>query len=501
MNRLYIVALAVTVTGLSWSPPQWPFGRSKSEFEPSNRLVGIGVGRKDLSDAQIENRSALMIESQTFSILRDPRAVPGAQRVTSPAMQRIFDDAERKSGVRASLIAAVAYLESWGDPKAQSPTGPKGVMQIAAATGRSMGLRLIYEKRYRIVTQKQKVKTKKGGTVTRTVRQKVPYQVLVRDERMVPERAIPAAGTYLGRLAKKYGGEDWALFAYHCGEGCVNSMLTLTQNARDLQAPYTVPKLFFSGNPVYNKELYSAVQREMERDYSPTYYFRVMRAEQLLKMYKSDPAGFKKLAAEYRYEPDPEARAPHRLSVWLTANDLTFQSCEDLKREQGKRLVRALDDEDFFGFRLRKDLIGAEDPDNSEYYLQATPAAMGTLAYIAYETRRLHSAMKPRGEKYTPLEVTSLVQPLDVVKRASGNTKVRDEGLWHCTGQVFDIDYKNLPLGQREALDFVLHDLGWMGYLGFIDENQNSGTLHIGASPSSREFFTRVFQEAVSGKK
>jgi hypothetical protein len=126
---------------------------------------------------------------------------------------------------------------------------------------------------------------------------------------------------------------------------------------------------------------------------------------------------------------------------------------------------------------------------------------MGTPAYIAWETRRLHTAMKPRGEKWVPLEVTSLVQPLDMVRRSAGALKVRDEGLWHCTGQVFDIDYKNLPLGQREALDFVLHDLGWLGYLGFIDENQNSGTLHIGASPSSRDFFLRVFQEAIGAMR
>jgi soluble lytic murein transglycosylase-like protein len=500
MNRILIAVLAVAATGLSWSASQWPFGRSKSEFEPSNRLIGLGVSRKDLSAEEMAHRTQLMIESQTFSILRDPRAVAGAARVTAPAMQRIFDDAAAKSGVRSSLIQAVAYLESWGDPKAQSPTGPKGVMQIAAATGRSMGLRLIYTTRHRVVTEKQRVKTKKG-TVTRTVRKRVPYQVLVQDERMIPERAIPAAGMYLARLSKRFGGEDWALFAYHCGEGCVNSMVNLTQNARGLDAPYTVPKLFFSGNPVHNKELYQAVQREMERDYSPTYYFRVMRAEQLLLLYKKDPAAFKKLAAEYRYDPDPELRAPHRLSVWLREADMAFQSCEDLKREQGKRLVQALDDEEYFGFRLRKDLIGSEDPDNARYYLQATPAAMGTLAYIAWETRRLHAAMKPRGEKWVPIEVTSLVQPMDTVRRVAGNAKVRDEGLWHCTGQVFDIDYKNLPLGQREALDFVLADMGWMGYLGFIDENQNSGTLHIGASPSSREFFTRVFQEAVGGKK
>jgi len=122
---------------------------------------------------------------------------------------------------------------------------------------------------------------------------------------------------------------------------------------------------------------------------------------------------------------------------------------------------------------------------------------VGTLAYIAFETRRLHAAMKPRGEKFQPIEVTSLVQPVDFAKRTPRGG--RDESLWHCTGQVFDVDYRDLPVGEREALEFVLSDMGWMGYLGFVEES--GGMLHIGSSPSSREFFTEVFQEALAASK
>jgi hypothetical protein len=46
-----------------------------------------------------------------------------------------------------------------------------------------------------------------------------------------------------------------------------------------------------------------------------------------------------------------------------------------------------------------------------------------------------------------------------------------------------------------EALRFVLNDLGWNGYLGFVEEGRDN--LHIGCSPHSREFFANVFQEAL----
>jgi len=66
---------------------------------------------------------------------------------------------------------------------------------------------------------------------------------------------------------------------------------------------------------------------------------------------------------------------------------------------------------------------------------------------------------------------------------------------------VFDLNYANLPPGEQEALQFVLEDMGWYGYLGFIRESATSGSYHIGAAPTARDFFSRVYQEAVDKKK
>ncbi len=455
---------------LGWATP--------GPFEPAHRLTAIGVARNEISNEELVRRTELMIDAQTFGILRDPRALEGAQRVLSPKMTKIFADASSKSGLPASLIAAIAYLESWGDSKAQSPTGPKGVMQIASGTARSMGLRMIYETRYKTVTEKKSVRGKRGKLVTKLVRVRTPYSVLVSDERLIPERAIPAAAVYLARLESRFEGIDWAVFAYHCGEGCVGSMRSLVTQARGVKAPYTVAKMFFTATPAQNREIYEAVRREMERDYSPTYYFRIMRAQQLLNLYRDHPEEFKRLAEEYRYEPNPAQRAPHRLAVWLRSKDLIYQSAADISRDE-QHLVPVLDDAEHFGFRLRRD---------EDQLLRATPSAIGTLLYISYETRRLFQAMKPR-EKWVPLEVTSLVRPASASKLP--------EGVAHASGQVFDLDYRALPLAEREALEFILEDMGWEGYVGFIEESPGSGTLHVGCAPSARDFFTAIYQEAL----
>ena len=80
----------------------------------------------------------------------------------------------------------------------------------------------------------------------------------------------------------------------------------------------------------------------------------------------------------------------------------------------------------------------------------------------------------------------------------AGTLLVDPEFPEHSTGQVFDIDRSNLPPGERECLNFILDDMGWDGYLGFIQVTGD--TLHIGCSPDSRDFFAKVFEEALEAR-
>jgi len=230
----------------------------------------------------------------------------------------------------------------------------------------------------------------------------------------------------------------------------------------------------------------------MERDYSPTYYFRIQRAEQLLKLYEDNPVEFKRLFTEYRYRVNPDQRAPHRLTVWLKPDDCLYRTVEDLRREAGASLAKAFNEPKAFGFTLGPSL-GADDPKNRVFYLQATPATVGTIVYILYETHRLYDSMKVKNEKWTPLEVMSMVRPLSSEEKT---VDPKAELPSHCSGQVVDLNLAGVGPGQREALEFVLEDLGYQGYLGFVREPANSSTVHVGAAPAARAFFEKVYQEA-----
>jgi hypothetical protein len=463
-------------------------------FVPNHRVSGIGVARDDLSADVLATRTDLMIQSQTFAILREQEALAGARRITTNSrLQALFQSAADESGLPASLIEAIAYLESWGDAKAESPTGPRGIMQISAATARSMGLRVIVATRYHL--KRERVAVSGAGKKARykTVTRRIPYIVTVRDDRMYPERAIPAAAKYLAAMEQKFGGRDWAIFAYHCGQGCAGEMLDLTRRARGIPpGEITVPRMFFSCSPVWNRELYQAIWQQMQRDWSPTYYFRIMRAEQLLALYRRDPEEFGRLAEQFRGDFAPGTRPQHRLAIWLKNDDLIFQNVDDIRSDFGKKLVRALDRPDYLGYTLRHS-PGA--PAEADIFSEASPAALGALSYIAFETRRMYAELKP-GEPFQPLPVITLVQPAEFAKQF--NRTNQKDALSHTSGQVFDIDYSDLPPSEVECLRYVLEDLGWEGYLGFIEEG--IATLHIGPSPESRDFFTSVFQEEVEKK-
>jgi hypothetical protein len=463
-------------------------------FTPQHHLSGIGAGRSEMTPELLAARANRMIQSQTFTIMRDPQALAGAQRITGARLASIFRRAADASGWPVSLISAVAYLESWGDAQAASPAGPRGIMQFSEATARAAGLRVVRVTRFQVTTSHELVRRRSGHapgrSVYRTVRHKMPYTVTVRDDRLNPERAAPAAARYLARMETKFGGRDWAIFAYHCGEGCVADLLPLTEAAVHHKQP-TVAEMFFAANPAQHGELYQALQREMQRDYSPTYWFRIKRAEQLLVLYQEDPAAFRELAEEYQNPIHPKRRAVDRLMIWLKSHDIFYRSPDDLRQAAGRGLARVLDDPNFFGFSLPEI---AQGPDR-DLYLQNSPAAIGTLLYVAFETRRLFEELKPKGERFVPLQVAELVGTTDRPAEA-GTLLVDPEFPEHSTGQVFDIDRSNLPRGERECLNFTLDDMGWDGYLGFIQVTGD--TVHIGCSPASREFFSTVFAEAAA---
>jgi soluble lytic murein transglycosylase-like protein len=99
---------------------------------------------------------------------------------------RLLDAAAGMSRVSASLARAVAWIESRGDAKAESPVKAAGVMQLMPATAKDLGVADVFD----------------------------------------PAQNIAAGVAYLSRLLRKYNGnEALALAAYNWGPGHVDTAL------------------------------------------------------------------------------------------------------------------------------------------------------------------------------------------------------------------------------------------------------------------------------------
>jgi len=93
----------------------------------------------------------------------------------------LFTAASRRYGVPATLLSAVARQESGYDPRAVSPAGAQGLMQLMPGTAKSLGVQNSFD----------------------------------------PAQSIDGAARMLRDLTQRFGSTDLALAAYNAGPGAV----------------------------------------------------------------------------------------------------------------------------------------------------------------------------------------------------------------------------------------------------------------------------------------
>ena len=165
---------------------------------------------------------------------------------------------------------------------------------------------------------------------------------------------------------------------------------------------------------------------------------------------------------------------------------------------RGRTWWSAFDNPKYFGFTLRRTgsgAIGEDDLANQDLYFQAAPSTVGTIAYIAYETRRLFEAMKLKKESWAPLEITALggAARLRGARRPQGNGAAKAKCPPTARGRSLTSRCQICRLARERRSTLFSTISGWNGYVGFVRESTHADVIHVGAAPdrcgtSSRKF-------------
>lgn len=479
----------------------FPFDLAAAEpatFIPSQRVQGVGKDRENSKAIGLDIRTDLIKHASRFYILRQEKARAAPARIFGPELWPIIQRSAQAKGIDPMIMAAVIYIESFGDCNARSSSAA-GCAQFTRQAAREEGLRVV---------------TKRGQTGTRTItrgRGKTERKVVVpvygtvyvRDDRLDPTKAIPAMANRLSKRIESLGRVDFSIAEYHMGWGYLTTALSLYsgqsvdyKNVRKVVGELSYPQVFFNNTPRYKAGLYNFLGRLA--DYSPTYYFRIMAGLDLLKLYRQNPAKYEAEWKKYQPKFPNHEVTPNRMWSYYGPDDVARLGIADLPALQAAwkngRIKTLPNASAKLGVNIRttsKSPIAERDLKNRQWYMGSEPATLGCLLYIAYELRQL------QGNAFVPLETNSLVRHLKYQDALGGrNTNARTQLPTHALGKAFDLPRTNLNRQQERDLTFILEDLESLGLLGWILEGAQR-TIHVVPNPEYQGFFAGVYYDAV----
>jgi hypothetical protein len=214
---------------------------------------------------------------------KSPGGVPAtAARVA--AYRPLIDAATRGTAVDPKVVEGIVFLESAGDPNAlagSDAAAAAGLTQILAQTGQSLLGMHIDLARSRRLTRAIATAFALGepGRVARLQSQRARI-----DDRFNPAKALAATVRYLEIARRDLGRADLAAVSYHMGIGNLQNVL------HDYNGGQAVPyaQLFFDSAPDRHPGAFALLQGF--GDDSSLYYWRVLAAENIMSLFRSDRA-------------------------------------------------------------------------------------------------------------------------------------------------------------------------------------------------------------------
>lgn len=521
-------AVALATVGLlagNWA------GRSTGPASGNSLLIPAGAD--PVSGLREEDRHESVILAQRKRIMGRLRSYEQISRVADqirplvqqallqPAVQDDLAALARAAGMSVDEYrdyfcgkqCADLLLESGGDPNARSVADAIGVAQFMAGTARRVGLKVdlaasnalsrkiaVLEKDLRALEAAAPGFTRaapKGMGSTWTRDQWIAYRKSQRnklvakrrqvDHRFDPHKSITVQTRYLLKLTRRYGGVDWALQAYHGGEGGVSRTRSLFARSGALV------QLASRGGEAGPRDSYSTLYRQVTPLTAPAafgylygrsddhryYWWKVLMAERAMDLYRRDPADFKRqwqalqpgLSSDAAYYPD--------ITPFQFADNAALRAAY-----RSGTLVSLPAGASALG--VVTDNLAALEPSSAPLFKGLRPEAMGSLLRVA-------QIYRSQGGR-EPLRVLAMVQTKSY--RAKWNARYPDKPLppgvpkdpeYHTTGLCFDLK-RPTDDWSRKVLEYSLGRLYDTLRISWRQENEGgSRRYHVTVNPEFKD--------------
>jgi Transglycosylase SLT domain len=366
----------------------------------------------------------------------------------------LIDRVARRHGLDADMLEAIVLLESAGRADARASTDLRsaaGLTQILAETGQSLLAMRIDVKASERLTR--------GILRGHRVRKREALRRRV-DERFDPAKALEATARYLDFAKGKLGRDDLAIVSYHMGVGNL-------QRALDAYGKSSIPyaQLYFDSSPLRHPKAWRILSGL--GDDSATYFWRVLAARDVMRLYRHDP---KALASEAVLQ---SHKASAEEVLHPRADTKVYADPDALRKARASGALRVLSARELGGYGLRIDPrmgeLAKRLDQQPALYRALQPEALAVLEAIGAATRAISGT--------GPLTVTSTVRDERYQRLlAASDIEATHAYSLHTTGFAFDVARTYVSRAQALAFQFVLDRLTARGLMAWVRE---PGAIHV----------------------
>jgi hypothetical protein len=376
----------------------------------------------------------------------------------------LIDRVARGSGFSPAMLEAMVFLESAGraDVIAGSdPAAASGLAQIMAETGRNfLGMRVDLARSRKLTRKIERAYAR--GKIARAHRLEARRRIV--DQRFSPPDALAGMARYLTKARGYLGRNDLAVASYHMGIGNLQNALRAYKAKR-----ISYVRLYFDSAPDRHPRAWRILASLS--DDSRHYYFKVLAAKEIMRLYRSDQGRLAALATLHSHKlSGEEAHRP-------PSSTPQFKRPREIKAAWRRHTLARLPRRAGLSYdRSMGEMAGRLDRRRA-LYCGLRPAAAATLAYIGRRVKQLSGG---RGS----LVVTSALRDHRYQRLLSGRNAMATAGhSLHTTGYAFDIARAYRSPRQAAAFQFVLERLQSRGIIEWIREPH---AIHIAVMPRGR---------------